>query len=360
MLYPYVMTDKSCTVLIDGTPYQIDRKNASWDRLKEALADPSSTAEDLINLLSPLQSVTAAVAGTDVEIRNGTLYVDGEPVHSALAARIVDIAAEGMDVDPWIKFVRNLWSNPFTSARNELYDFLERAELPITPDGCFIAYKKVRDDYKDVFSGSIENRPGNYVVMPGGREAVDPIRTNLCSTGLHFCSKGYLDSFGGSRIVLVKINPADVVSIPTDYDFSKGRTWRYEVVGEIPVEEARVHEWAPIDSGYGDHEWGYAEKPYDYLADDEDYEHDVDFSDPDDDEEDDVVAVTWDDTVTAMQEAVNNASRVVIETVAHGTITVDRFFDLLKEHGTMAGIARNLGLSTGTVQQWKTKLFQNG
>jgi hypothetical protein len=31
----------------------------------------------------------------------------------------------------------------------------------------------------------------------------------------------------------VKINPADVVAIPSDYNYCKGRTWKYEVVKEL-------------------------------------------------------------------------------------------------------------------------------
>jgi hypothetical protein len=70
------------------------------------------------------------------------------------------------------------------------------------------------------------------------RNLVDARRDNVCSQGLHFCSKDYLDSYGTSnrdadRCMLVKINPADVVSIPSDYNNAKGRVWTYEVVGEM-------------------------------------------------------------------------------------------------------------------------------
>ena len=37
--------------------------------------------------------------------------------------------------------------------------------------------------------------------------------------------------------MIVKINPRDVVSIPTDYNNSKGRACRYEVIGELGVKE---------------------------------------------------------------------------------------------------------------------------
>jgi hypothetical protein len=54
---------------------------------------------------------------------------------------------------------------------------------------------------------------------------------------LHFCSLDYLSHFGGhdSRTVVLKINPRDVVSIPADYNATKGRTCRYEVIGELGV-----------------------------------------------------------------------------------------------------------------------------
>jgi hypothetical protein len=38
-------------------------------------------------------------------------------------------------------------------------------------------------------------------------------------------------------VLLVKIDPADVVSIPSDYDNAKGRAWRYQIVGEHIMDE---------------------------------------------------------------------------------------------------------------------------
>jgi hypothetical protein len=35
--------------------------------------------------------------------------------------------------------------------------------------------------------------------------------------------------------MILKINPRDVVSIPNDYGYSKGRACRYEIVGELGV-----------------------------------------------------------------------------------------------------------------------------
>jgi len=59
------------------------------------------------------------------------------------------------------------------------------------------------------------------------------MQMKLDSTGLHFCSRSYLGRFGGSNIMVLKIHPKDVVSIPTDYDDAKGRCCKYEVIGQI-------------------------------------------------------------------------------------------------------------------------------
>jgi hypothetical protein len=108
---------------------------------------------------------------------------------------------------------------------------LEKNSLPITPDGCFLAYKRVRENYMDCHTGTMDNSVGRVVEME--RNMVDDNRNNTCSSGLHFCSHSYLSSFGGERTVIVKIDPADVVSIPSDYNDAKGRACRYTVIGEV-------------------------------------------------------------------------------------------------------------------------------
>jgi hypothetical protein len=132
-------------------------------------------------------------------------------------------------------------TNPSKRAVTELYGFLEKNSLPITPDGHFLAYKKVRNDYLDIHSGTMDNSVGMIVEME--RNEVDDNKDQTCSTGLHFCSQDYLPHFGSgsdSRVVIVKINPSDVVSIPSDYNNAKGRACRYVVVGEIGNEGDKI------------------------------------------------------------------------------------------------------------------------
>ncbi len=144
---------------------------------------------------------------------------------------------EDFPVDPLCNFLTNLKLNPSKRAVDELYGFLEKNSLPITPDGHFLAYKKVRDNYKDIHSGTFDNSVGQVCEMP--RNEVNEDKDQTCSSGLHFCSLEYLPNFGygtGNRVVILKINPRDVVSIPSDYNNAKGRACRYEVIDEHLVD----------------------------------------------------------------------------------------------------------------------------
>jgi hypothetical protein len=143
---------------------------------------------------------------------------------------------DGFPIEPMVNFMENLMLNPSKRAVTELYGFLEKGNLPITPDGHFLAYKKVKQDYTDCYTGTMDNSVGQVVEME--RNSVDDDQNRTCSTGLHFCSREYLNHFGGERVMILKINPRDVVSIPNDYNDTKGRACRYEVIDEIDKEKA--------------------------------------------------------------------------------------------------------------------------
>ena len=178
-----------------------------------------------------------------VKIKGETLYWQGKEMHNAISTRMIEMLKEGFSIQPLVFFMENLMENPSHRSVKELYGFLEKNNLPITPDGQFLAYKKVRANYKDIHSGTMDNSPGTVVSMP--RNEVDDEANNTCSNGLHFCSQEYLPHFGSGsgssdRIVIVKINPRDVVSIPTDYNNAKGRACRYEVISELGVDPSQA------------------------------------------------------------------------------------------------------------------------
>jgi transcriptional regulator with XRE-family HTH domain len=170
-----------------------------------------------------------------VQVRKDGVFYNGTKIDNSLTTRILQLIKEGKPVSKMLKFMDRLYANPSQTAIDELYDWLNGCKLPITDDGRFVAYRRVKSDYKDVYTGTIDNSPGQVVFMK--RSDVCPNRHDTCARGLHFCSIAYLSNYPGDRIMQVVVDPADVVSIPSDYQYTKGRTWQYEVVKEIPRDQ---------------------------------------------------------------------------------------------------------------------------
>ena len=235
----FILGGQSVTVMIDNMPHTISKTAANFKAVMDAI---SNNDEDELRKAVKLKEMLKNTIGKYVTIdsvSNKVMYKDRE-ITGIVCSRLFEMMEYGIDVSSFVLFIENLMQNPSSTAVNELFEFLDACQLPITEDGHFLAYKKVRENYKDVHSGQFDNSVGQILEMP--RNQVDDNRNNTCSAGFHFCSLEYLRSFGGQRIMVVKINPADVVAIPTDYNFSKGRAWRYEVIDEITTLDSRTPE----------------------------------------------------------------------------------------------------------------------
>lgn len=232
MSYPFIVQGTNVTVVIDGKPHTVAKAHPTYQKVVDAIK--AGEWDKVKQIIDPVKVVLNYGKG-NVSIQGDKLFWKGEPFAGVLATRMIAMLEDGFSIEPMVNFMENLMTNPSKRAVTELYGFLEKNNLPLTPDGHFLAYKKVRRDFKDIHSGTMDNSPGTIVEME--RNQVDDNKDVTCSTGLHFCGLSYLPHFGGSdsRIVIVKINPRDVVSIPSDYNGAKGRACRYEVIGEMGV-----------------------------------------------------------------------------------------------------------------------------
>jgi hypothetical protein len=230
MSYPFLIQGNNIVVVINNNPHTISKTHITYQKVLDAIkAGDWDTVRDVIE---PTKVVLNYGQG-NVAVQGDKLFWKGQEMHNALSNRMIQMLQDGFPIEPMVNFMENLMKNPSFRSVQELYGFLEKNNLPITPDGHFLAYKKVREDFKDCHTGTMDNSVGQVVEME--RNQVDDNKDRTCSSGLHFCSKDYLNHFGGERVVIVKINPRDVVSIPSDYNDSKGRACRYEVVGELGV-----------------------------------------------------------------------------------------------------------------------------
>lgn len=232
---PFMWVDGNLTLVLNNRTYQVLPDHINYKMILEVL--PSASADELLEIVDINKAVSVYSQG-QVEIKNGKVMYAGEEVHGSISKRILEFMGKGLPFQPLINFLNNLMENPSMQSQKELYDFLEHEYLPITEDGHFLAYKAVRGDYMDKYRGVFDNHVGKVCEMQ--RAKVDDNRSMGCSQGLHAGALNYVASYGsvehGDRIVIVKINPKDVVSVPSDSNCEKLRTCRYEVVGEYQGE----------------------------------------------------------------------------------------------------------------------------
>jgi hypothetical protein len=251
----YILGGDSITVFLDGNSYTINKQAPTYEMVLTAVRN--NDVDALRNAVDIRKNVVQSFVDTGnslvtITSDSGLYYGDYE-ITGLIATRIFDVLEAGLSATPMVRFIENLMKNPSKRAVDELYGFIDACRLPITEDGYFLAYKRVNENYTDVYTGKIDNSVGATPSMP--RNMVNDDKEQTCSQGLHFCSYGYLQHYGGERIMVVKVNPADVVSIPVDYDNAKGRACRYEVVDEIPANEYQMPTYT-IKDGYSP-DYGY-------------------------------------------------------------------------------------------------------
>ena len=266
----FILTENSLTVSVEGKTYTINSGHPSWRQAIESLKRKDyDSLKDLVSV----KKAFSAFTGDKVKVIDNQVFFNGEPIHNYLSDKILSFMEKGLPHESLIKFLERLMANPSRRAVTELYSFLRHKSLPITDDGTFLAYKSVRSDYTDHHTGDFNNSIGNTLEMT--RNNVCDDHNQGCSIGFHAGSLEYASSFGGadSVLLIVEIDPADVVSVPSDCNCQKLRTCKYTVV-------------AKYDGPLPEHYTKDAQSAYDPQDDSEDEEYDDD-SDWDEDEESD-------------------------------------------------------------------------
>jgi len=267
----WIKTDQNITVNYNGETHILSLTDSLAPKLLEALRNREY--DKIPALVSKAKQIEASSGGKFV-VRDNQIFVDNVAAPAALGKKILQFCDEGLPHEPLVEFARNLQKNPSFRSVQQLFSFLEKNDHPITDNGCFIAYKKVRSDFKDVHSGTFDNSVGQVVEMPRNQVNEDPNQT--CSAGLHVANFDYASNFYAGGVMLeVEVNPADVVAVPTDYNESKMRVCRYKVLSVVEQEVStplRVTKPAPVVT-HCDEDCDCEEEEDDYEdeSEDEDY-----------------------------------------------------------------------------------------
>jgi hypothetical protein len=281
MKIPYILTDRSLTIVLNDEPKTITSENPVWNDAITAIRE--GRFDDLTEILDKSKAIARFSHGK-IEVRDGLVTYAGEEIHNIVVDRILNFIKNCLPYEPLVKFLDKLMQNPSRRAVNELYKFLEHKKMPLTPDGDFLAYKSVQANFTDWYSGQHDFSIGQVREM--ARNQVCDNADVGCSAGFHAGSEEYAKSFnGGGNLVIVKINPADVVSVPTDCECQKLRASRLEVVAlyrkaldkELydKVYDNYIHPYRPEAQEAMNEMFGYDdEDDYEDDEDDNDYAND--------------------------------------------------------------------------------------
>lgn len=261
----FIKTADGITIVAGGGPVSVHSTDPRYPKVLAAIKEGDEAA--LATALQSLGETLAAAAklSEHFSVEGGIVSFRGEPLEQALSTYLIALHEDDLPLDRMAKFCERLFRNPSFRAVQGLYAFLAKGRNAITDDGHFLAYKRISANYFDVHSGTVLNKPAalmsqeerdtlprtaghvttdiaeaelTEVSMPRNKVNEDPEET--CSFGLHVCSYDYLGHFGGERVIVCKVDPADVVAIPSDYRATKMRVCRYLVQGEIPVPQEDV------------------------------------------------------------------------------------------------------------------------
>lgn len=258
MLTHIKSNDNHWTVILSGQPHQFDHTHHNYASLVECVHSGDETG--FVELLNTGGQVEDWSEG-DFEFREGFLYFEEEQISSEPTSRIIECIRQGFPHKPMLNYLTNLYDNVSERAVQESYKWSSHKGLPITDDGMMVGYKGVRayvgdtinakngelndGDLVDIYTGkTFRNNVGDKPSMK--RRQVCDDHTQGCSSGLHVGTYKYACDWAGptGTVVLVKFNPKDIVSVPSDCEHQKMRVSEYEVmsVAREQLEEAVLME----------------------------------------------------------------------------------------------------------------------
>jgi hypothetical protein len=238
----FSVNENTITLVLGGSSYSVSRGTPRAAAVLRALRSAKPpTDEEIRRLVRPTTAALNQLHGAiKRDKETGQLVYQNLELGAPILKKIQIFGELGLQPAPILRFLRRLAANPSQRVVSELWAFLEHGNMPVTDQGFFLAYKGIQQNWLDKYSGKFLNKPGTTLSMPRNKVCDDPDQG--CSKGFHAGSLDYARGYACSdgRIVIVRIDPADVVSVPKDCSFQKLRTCRYKVLQEYrePLAEA--------------------------------------------------------------------------------------------------------------------------
>lgn len=223
-----VETNGTMAVMIGSKNYTVPKDHRFYKEIRTAIA---SNDEAVVKKFIDIGSAFTSFSGPGFSVQNGTILYEGEPFPQIVVERVFKMMGEGIPNTALQKFLVKLKRNESPNSRTQTLEFCAVNGFQILEDGNVLAYKGVRDDFKDQWTGTFDNSPGKIVKMDRAKCVED--KNTACAPGLHISTLKYANGYG-SRTVSVSINPKDFVSVPEDGNGEKVRVCEYKVLSEVP------------------------------------------------------------------------------------------------------------------------------
>lgn len=198
-------------------------------------------------------------ASGKLAVKNSQVLYKGITIEFPFTHRLLEMMEKGLPYGPYVNYIERTMRNPRPRCVKSLDLLINRPDakypLPLLPDGRFLAYKRVREDFYDHHSGKVLYEPlevkykdhpqakdmnwlhsqvGNRVGMPIW-ETDDNFQL-ACSAGFHAGLYEYVATFHANEghVLAVAVCPSQVISVPEDASAMKFRTHALEVRHIIP------------------------------------------------------------------------------------------------------------------------------
>lgn len=224
----YIIGEDFIVVTHNGKPHTVYEGDARFHNLKNVIT--KGNWNHLESALSAAKTIEKYGFGK-VKVFENEIHYDGKPVHSAITKRVFEFISQNHPFEHLVKFMDKIMLNPSERSREQLLHYLDLYKLPIDENGDFLAYKAVNSNFKDLYTGTIDNSVGKIVKVD--RKRVDDDPYSACSYGLHLGNWGFISGSYNNpdyKILLLRVNPMNVVSVPHDANSQKMRVCEYEVV----------------------------------------------------------------------------------------------------------------------------------
>ena len=227
--------DGTICIFCDGESFTVATDLIAYGKIVEGLEANTLHKQEILSLMNTQKAVAEIARHTsqgkvEVDLAANKVWYDGVLFpDKGLCDRILKLMADGHPFQFMVNFLERLGRNPNFRSVMELFSFISRKGFPITPEGKILAYKGINEDWTDCHSGRFDNHVGCVNKMDR-KEGNDNHRT-ACSNGFHVGTYEYAVGFARGHVVLVEVDPADVICVPS-CESDKMRCCEYKVIAD--------------------------------------------------------------------------------------------------------------------------------